>query len=349
MTFEPLLHGGNLNGAIARYGGAVAEWLDLSTGISPCSWPVPPLPEAVWQRLPEQGDDLVDAAAAYYACPPERILPVPGSQHAISRLPRLWQAAEVALPYWGYQEHHRAWRRAGHQCLLYRSQRELLALLERPDLRYVVVINPNNPTTERRDPDDLLSLAETLHRRGGRLLVDEAFIDLAPHCSLASRSHPALVVLRSLGKFFGLAGLRLGFVLGDEIDLAALAMATDPWAVSHPARWVGASALRDAAWQAGQRERLTSLSLRWLQTLRSVLPGLDWSSAGLFQSAPLGARSAETLWDAGARRHLLLRVVGPQSGEAVLRVGLPRERDLEDAARRLRRAAGAAGISGVGD
>ncbi|WP_116366777.1 threonine-phosphate decarboxylase CobD [Parahaliea mediterranea] len=353
MASEVLEHGGRLSAAIARYGGSAADWLDLSTGISPFAWPVPPVPPAVWQRLPEDADDLVPAAARYYGCAAECLLPVPGSQHAISHLPRLWPQAQVALPYWGYQEHHRAWSQAGHHCLLYGSHQELQAMLASPSVRYAVVINPNNPAATLFAADALLPLAAVLHQRGGRLLVDEAFVDPTPAYSLASRfrahtyasAPPGLVVLRSLGKFFGLAGLRLGFVLGPAGDLAALAAATDPWAVSHPARWVGAAALCDGAWQAGQRRRLQVASRAWRQGLAAVLPALAWTGTDLFASARLPAGVAFALQAACAQRRLLLRVIDAPSGEAVLRLGLPEASGEAAALGRLQAAAQAVGLA----
>ncbi|MFV0277303.1 MAG: threonine-phosphate decarboxylase, partial [Parahaliea sp.] len=258
-----LAHGGNLAAAMARYGGTREHWIDLSTGIAPEGWPVPSLPAGVWQRLPEEGDQLRDIAARYYRCQPQRLLPLPGSQHAISLLPRLWPRGEVALPYWGYREHQRAWAAAGHGCHYYRDLDELAGLLADPMLRYAVLINPNNPTAELSEPARLLPMLDVLATRGGYLLVDEAFVDLYPDYSLGAHAHPALVVLRSVGKFFGLAGLRLGFAIAEPGVLAALDGATEPWALSHPARWVGAQALADESWQVRQRDTLSASAAHW--------------------------------------------------------------------------------------
>lgn len=343
MALERLPHGGALNAAIAQYGGRRGDWLDLSTGISPLSWPVPVVPESVWQRLPEEDDGLLAAAAACYGCLPERLLPVPGSQHAIRLLPELATAGEVALPCWGYAEHAVAWSRAGHTCLTYGGLDggigelgELLA--SRPGLRHAVVINPGNPLGTRYSPQELLPLAAELADRGGYLLVDEAFIDLEPAQSLAGAAANGVVVLRSIGKFYGLAGLRLGFVVAAPSLLAELAARTNPWAVSHPARWVGAGALQDVDWQQRQRRRLRGLSTQWLDGVAGLWPGLAFRSAGLFISALVDGPQALALEAAAAREAVLLRIYGPRRDTAVLRLGLPPPGSLEMALERLRRA-----------
>lgn len=334
-----LTHGGNLNAAVARFGGSSARWIDLSTGISPRAWPVPPLPESVWQRLPEPDDGLVASAAGYYRCSEERLFPVPGSQHAIRLLPALWPRGAVSLPYWGYLEHRAAWDAAGHHCREYRSPAELETQLADPALKYAVVINPNNPLGTRWSPGSLVAIADELGRRGGYLLVDEAFADTRARGSLASRVHPALVVLRSVGKFFGLAGLRLGFVIASPLIVAMLREATNPWAVSHPARWVGALALADRDWQAAQRDWLDRAASRWWGQVTVALPGVEVCNAGLFVSAILPAAQANALHRAAAMRALWLRVYGPRDGQSVLRLGLPSPESESDAAGRLSAAA----------
>ncbi|MBN7794955.1 threonine-phosphate decarboxylase CobD [Parahaliea mediterranea] len=335
-----LTHGGNLNAAMARFGGRREQWLDLSTGISPRSWPVPPVPEAVWQRLPEADDDLVAAAAGYYGCDERGVLPVPGSQHAIALLPSLWPRDAVALPRWGYEEHRAAWEAAGHRCTFYRDLAELEARVADEAVHYAVVINPNNPLGELFDPASLLALASALGERGGRLLVDEAFIDHGSGDSLIPVAHPAVVVLRSVGKFFGLAGLRLGFALAPRREIAALAAATNPWAVSHPARWIGAAALADTRWQARQRLWIEEVGNRWRRDIQALLPGRAVRGAGLFASVSLPAKTALGLQVAAAGQALWLRVYGPRGDEAVVRFGLPPPGRERDARERLRRAVG---------
>lgn len=335
-----LTHGGSLQQAAAEFGLEAGAWLDISTGISPWSWPVPPVPETVWQRLPEQQDGLLPAAADYYGCAVERLLPVPGSQYAIRHLPALWPLAPVALPLWGYREHHLAWQRAGHDCVSYRDGSHLQQLIAAGTVRHAVVINPNNPSTELLCPGLLQDLARQLARRDGRLLVDEAFVDTHPGHSLTQWPAPNLVVLRSLGKFFGLAGIRLGFVIADPAVLTALAATMNPWAVNHPARWLARQALRDRAWQEQQRLRLCASGRRWQRQLGALFPDLALANAALFVSAETDRRRAQALYRAAARRGVLLRLLDPVAERGMLRFGLPPAGQWQPLLRRLRDVAG---------
>ncbi|MCK9468927.1 MAG: threonine-phosphate decarboxylase CobD [Porticoccaceae bacterium] len=315
-----LIHGGNLIRASAEYGIPLTEWIDLSTGISPWSWPVPAVPQTVWQRLPEDDDGLLESAASYYNCPPETLLAVPGSQYAISRLPALFPPASVALPHWGYREHQHAWEQAGHRAVYYQNELQLCTWVEDGTVTNALVINPNNPSAALLQPALLAELASTLERRGGSLVVDEAFMDPHPDYSLLPLRAANTVVLRSLGKFFGLAGIRLGFAVASPALLARLAVDLDPWAVNHPARWLGRKALLDRHWQTGQRDRLEACSRTWCAELRGLFPGLDWHRTALFISTETD--QAPALFNAAARRGLLLRLHADRT-PSLLRIGLP--------------------------
>ena len=209
-----LEHGGRLRKAARTYGMAVEDWLDLSTGISPFAWPVGEIPAAAWQRLPEDDDGLVEIARAYYGAP--NVLPVAGSQAAIQALPMLRQRSRVGVIAPGYNEHAHVWQRAGHQVTCLSAS----LLLERADdFDVIILIHPNNPGAERFEREALLTLHKQLSTRGGWLIVDEAFMDVTPDDSLCPlAAHDGLVVLRSVGKFFGLAGARAGFVCASLPD-----------------------------------------------------------------------------------------------------------------------------------
>ncbi|MGO4702827.1 threonine-phosphate decarboxylase CobD [Dyella sp. 2RAB6] len=253
-----LEHGGRLLRAAHEYGIPAADWLDLSTGVSPFAWPVPPLPASAWHRLPEDDDGLIEAARAYYG--QASLLPVAGSQAAIQALPALRDRSRVGVLDPGYAEHAHAWQRAGHT-VERASAEALFARAARYDV--VVLIHPNNPGGERFEPDALRALHATLARRGGWLVVDEAFIDATPESSLcAAQALPGLIVLRSVGKFFGLAGARAGFVCAEPALLVALRERLGPWTLSGPTRHVLKLALADTDWQAAQRERLQATSAR---------------------------------------------------------------------------------------
>ena len=261
-----LEHGGKLRSAAQHYGIQLDNWLDLSTGINPQSYPIQTINPLCWQRLPEDNDGLEAAATAYYGN--DRLLVLPGSQAAIQILPTLFKPAVVAFLAPIYEEHPLAWQRAGHQLRrLPTLQRALAATTP-----IILLCNPNNPTATTLPREALLEAAAQLNNRGGWLIVDEAFADpemangatdFTGLASLAgSAEAPRLIVLRSLGKFFGLAGARVGFILGAAEKLDQLREAIGPWPVAHPSRAVAREALSGVAWQTAARKRLTTSSLR---------------------------------------------------------------------------------------
>lgn len=308
-----LEHGGRLRHAALRYGIPAETWLDLSTGVSPFAWPVPAVPTAEWMRLPEDNDGLDEVACTYYGAP--RVLPVAGSQAAIQALPLLRQASRVGVIAPGYNEHAHAWRREGHQVEELPAQ-ALLAEAGRFDV--VVLIHPNNPGGESFDRADLLACHEQLAARGGWLVVDEAFMDATPSESLcAASSMEGLVVLRSAGKFFGLAGARAGFVAASPALLAALRERLGPWAVGGPSRYVLRHALADQAWHVMARERLHACSGRLARLLETH--GLVPTAGCAFFQWWCNER-AEAVHVALARQGILTRCF---SMPASLRFGLP--------------------------
>ncbi|WP_324732777.1 threonine-phosphate decarboxylase CobD [Pseudomonas paeninsulae] len=259
-----LEHGGRLRAAAQRFGIPLGDWLDLSTGLAPYGWPLPPIPAAAWTRLPELDDGLESAARDYYGV--TRLLPVAGSQAAIQALPRLRRNARVGLLAPAYAEHAAAWKREGHE-LRQLDDGDIDRQLEGLDV--LLLVNPNNPTGRRFAPAQLLAWHARLAARGGWLVVDEAFIDCTPQHSLAAHSElPGLIVLRSFGKFFGLAGIRLGFVLAQPALLKQLAELLGPWTVSGPSRVVATALLHDRVGQQAQRERLLADGERLGELLR---------------------------------------------------------------------------------
>ena len=237
-----LEHGGRLRRAAQHYGIAVADWVDLSTGINPNAYPAPAVPASAWQRLPEDDDGLDAAAAAYYGS--SALLAVAGSQPAIQALPAVLSGARVSLLAPSYAEHAHAWRaRTPHFFAADADAAETAeAAVDASDI--VVLVQPNNPTGALFARSRLLDWHARLARRGGWLVVDEAFIDPTPDASLAPMAGAdGLVVLRSLGKFFGLAGARVGFVLAPAAVRAQLAeqlghgRSAARHAMSHAARW----------------------------------------------------------------------------------------------------------------
>lgn len=308
-----LEHGGRLIQAATHYGIPVEEWLDLSTGINPDGWPVPVLPASFWSRLPEDNDGLEIAAHDYYAV--SSILPVAGSQAAIQSLPRLRQSCRVAVLDPAYAEHAHAWRSAGHHVTSMRAETINDAV---PQLDVLVLIHPNNPTGILFSVEQLLDWHDQLNKRGGWLVVDEAFIDSTPENSVAPFSaRPGLIVLRSLGKFFGLAGARVGFVCAQPELLAKLKDMLGPWTISSPARYAAIGALKDYRWQKNRRRHLVKEGMRLYSMLEKNKYVPDGGCA-LFQW--VCTPQAVHLHDSLARQGILTRLF-TQPGS--LRFGLP--------------------------
>ena len=244
-------HGGDLAAARKLFPAAPEPWLDLSTGINPRPYPVGPLEADLWHRLP--GRDAIQALEVAAACAdgaadPGSIVAAPGTQALIQLLPRVVPARRVGILGFTYGEHGRAWAAAGAEV----TRVETIAALA--DCDVAVVVNPNNPDGRLLAPEQLLGLGQS----PGLLVVDEAFMDVVrPGASLI----PALprrrtIVLRSFGKAYGLAGLRLGFAAASADLVDSIRDALGPWAVSGPAVAIGSAALRDAAWLGGTLERL---------------------------------------------------------------------------------------------
>lgn len=309
-----VVHGGNLHEAAARYGIPYAQWLDLSTGINPHGYPVPPVPADAWRRLPDEGDGFAACAARYYGAPDAaHVLPVAGSQAAIRALPPLLPRATIGIAPLTYSEYAPAFQRAGHQVLPLDVSCETL-----PDtLTHVVIVNPNNPTAEHLSAGKLLQWHAQLNARGGTLLVDEAFADTMPSASLAAcTDRNGLIVLRSPGKFFGLAGVRAGFVLGAPALLDALHRALGAWTVSGPARHAVKAAFEDETWQRQMRARLAADSARLVNLLHAQ--GLATRSTPLF--AWCADARAAALHDELAQRGVWTRLF---TANGSVRFGLP--------------------------
>jgi cobalamin biosynthetic protein CobC len=308
-----LEHGGRLRKAALEYGIAEADWLDLSSGLAPWPFPIPEISLRAWARLPETDDGLEQAACDYYDA--AHVLPVAGSQMAIQLLPRLRRAGKVGVLSPCYAEHAEAWRRNGY---IVREVLEQEVDFFLDSLDVLVVVNPNNPTGLSLSPSRLLDWHSRLAQRGGWLVVDEAFMDNTPQLSVAPFANQVgLIVLRSFGKFFGLAGVRLGFVLAERKLLKLLAEQVGPWAVSGPTRVLGQACLQDIEGHARQRLRSDEAS----QRLAALLEQYGFKPQGgcaLFQW--LITERAEALHEFMARRGILLRLFVHNSS---LRFGLP--------------------------
>ena len=260
-------HGGDLARAVATYGLKREQWIDLSTGINPNGYEIKGLPQACFHDLPDV--DAVNelsarARAAYGVKDTMGLLSVPGSEFLIQILPQIRPTSKVAVLSPTYSSHEAAWRRYGHQV------RTVDSLDSVEDETVVVVVNPNNPDGMVTSHADLARLARSLEERGGLLVIDEAFVDVVPEVSFV----PALdlknvLVLRSIGKFYGLAGLRLGFVIGANRLLERVRVLLGAWSVSGPAIEVGRRVLHDQKWAETTRAVLKRQSEQHLEVFKA--------------------------------------------------------------------------------
>lgn len=240
-------HGGSIDAAIAQYGGTRAGWLDLSTGINPVPYPVGAFAQDAWTALPDTGafDALEQAARNFWTVPPEAaVLAAPGASALIARLPMVRPAGAVEIQAPTYNEHAAAFEAAGWH-------------LRNDSGAVRVAVHPNNP-------DGRLWQASELEKGTPALtIIDESFCDIAPKASHINRtSDGKTVVLKSFGKFWGLAGLRLGFAIGAPALIDPLRSALGPWQVSGPALSVGTKALQDFGWADETRQSLTKDAAR---------------------------------------------------------------------------------------
>jgi cobalamin biosynthetic protein CobC len=266
-TGKPIAHGGDLGAVGRRYPDAPRPWIDLSTGISPVAYPVADLPADAWSRLPshEAEEAIIAAAAARYRCDGRKLVAAPGTQALIQLLPRLVGRSQVAILGPTYAEHEVCWRRHGHDVAMVQDPGDLSGA------DVAVVVNPDNPTGRLLGPRDLRRIDARL------LVVDEAFIDLLPReASLAGSLPDNALILRSVGKTYGLAGVRLGFVIASPPIAARLRDELGPWAVSGPALGIGRMALADEAWLQATTRRLQGLA----QSLDAILVAAGFAILG---------------------------------------------------------------------
>ncbi|MCW1383727.1 aminotransferase class I/II-fold pyridoxal phosphate-dependent enzyme [Novosphingobium sp. KCTC 2891] len=312
MSAEFTHHGGRLAEACARFGGKAANWLDLSTGINPFSWQPDAGLSVDWKALPDEGalTRLEHAAAGFFGCDATLCAAVPGSETGLRQLARL-----LALP-------------GLHQPLSYGTYRAAFAqtdaiedLAHLPHRASVLVLgNPNNPDGHILPIAKLLSLLDHQERHGGWLIVDEAFADCDPGWSIAGAVAPGrrLIVLRSFGKFFGLAGLRLGFVIAPPKVLEGLREGLGDWPVHAAALAFGAAAYTDRTWIDAARSDLTFQA----NALDAMLQRHGLSSRGgcpLFRL--IVAPNAGDMFRRLAHRHILTRPFAERPD--LLRIGLP--------------------------
>lgn len=336
-------HGGDLAWAEKTFGRAQEEWMDLSTAMSPWVYPLPSVPESIWASLPSNDEPLITAAASYYGCDPSSIVPINGSQQAIASIPQLLETSSVAVPVIGYKEHEWAWQKAGHHVVYYQNFQQLETLIAKQQVQHVVVINPNNPTGVLWEKSQLIELCEQLAEySNGYMIVDEAFMDIEPSHSFSSSELDNAITLRSVGKFFGLAGIRLGFVIasGRSRKLAEIVKKlrelNQPWGINHLALWAGEIALSDKPWQSQQRIKIKQQHHHLQMCIQNSAPvkyaGLEkpgkYNACGLLHTITAEKTMLYNMFIKAAHQGILFRFDAINENMAWLRIGLPTDKQL---------------------
>jgi len=262
-----VMHGGDLGEIQRRFPHAPTPWIDLSTGINPVPYPIGGLPTDAWTRLPSRADEealRIAAAQRFGVRDPDTIVSAPGTQALIQLLPRLFPKMRVAVVGPTYEEHEVCWRRQGHEVKIVET------FDEARDHQAIVVVNPDNPTGRLVSPDVLRAAKATL-------VIDEAFADFLPaSASLCGNLPSNAIVLRSFGKAYGLAGIRLGFAIASPDISERLREELGPWAVPGPALAIGRKALADDVWLESAASRLA----RDCQRLDTILEGAGFTVLG---------------------------------------------------------------------
>lgn len=307
MTLLPLDHGGDLDAAMLQYGGKEEDWLDLSTGINPEHYAINAILDKDWSNLPSKSGNasVCSAARKFWNVPDSAdILAIPGCSSAIMQIPTLMTPGSVEIKAPTYNEHAAAFQFHG-----WKIQKQY----ERPKAR--VVVNPNNPTGEFSTPTHPVRLN----------VIDESFCDTSPQNShIACAARPGNIVLKSFGKFWGLAGLRLGFAIGDPTLIESLRQRLGPWPVSGTALSIGTQALKDFSWAEQTRIRLNRDIAR-LDHLLVKLKAKPIGNCSLFRTYVLN--DAPKIQNHLAKSFIWSRVF-PYSGNWI-RLGLPPEADWD--------------------
>lgn len=303
---EPKDHGGGLDAATQTFGGARADWLDLSTGINPLPYDVGTIPPDAWTALPDAHahEALVSAARAFWNVPSDAaILPAPGASCLIANIPRLAPIGRVSIPVPTYNEHAGAFDAAGWAVNTGTGDIQVL-------------VHPNNPDGRLWTPQDLTAPIR---------IIDESFCDVTPDATLmVHAAQKGTVILKSFGKFWGLAGMRLGFAIGDPALIAQLKHMLGPWPVSGPAQHIGAKALSDVNWANETRKRLVKDAAH-LDALMAAKGAVVVGGTSLFRLYDVDDAAA---WqDRLAQQHIWSRIF-PYS-DRWLRLGLPHPMDWD--------------------
>lgn len=293
-------HGGGIDAAMARYGGSRSDWLDLSTGINPVPYSIPDISQTAWNTLPDQAasDNLVTAARLFWNIPDKaEVLAAPGASSLIARIPALAKPGSVIIKGPTYNEHAAAFDAHGWP-------------VNDGPASTQVIVHPNNPDGHLWQACDLTTSLS---------IIDESFCDVTPDATLINlAARPGTLVLKSFGKFWGLAGLRLGFAIGDPALISALAGLLGPWPVSGPALTIGAQALHDTDWARQTRNRLATDAAR----LDHLMQSKDAALVGGTHLFRLYKVDNAARWQDQLAQHHIWSRIFPYSDHWI-RLGLP--------------------------
>lgn len=294
-------HGGNIDDACAKFGGTRSDWIDLSTGINPVPYPVPTVTSDAWSNLPDASatQALITAARAFWDISTDwDVLPTAGASAIISALPKTISGTRVAIPQPTYNEHQAAFETHGWTV----SETA-------PDVQ--VLVHPNNPTGQVWSMSDRLAPLS---------IIDESFADVDPNLSFVPHSSPKnTIILKSFGKFWGLAGVRLGFAIGSPELIQRLRAHIGPWNASGPAIEIGTAALQDITWAQQTRKRLDQDAARLDDLVLSLLPAKFAGGCSLFRL--YSVENAQATQELLAQHQIWSRVF-PYS-KNYIRLGLP--------------------------
>lgn len=330
------IHGGDILTASKQYGIATSDWLDISTGLNPEAYPTDALTAATFQKLPYIQPDFIQAAISYYGNP--NLLAINGIQTAIKQLPSILKTQPILLPEYGYSEYQYQWQQQNTQIKYYpafdsqAAYQTIQKLLTTKQPFNLVIINPNNPTGMTFNPDRLRQIAEQMPT-GSYLIIDEAFIDLTPQISvLQQHLYPNMIVLRSFGKFFGLAGIRLGFIFAAKEIRLKLQQKLGLWHVNGPAQALAIMALTDNNWQQKMQQRIRKNASMTQQILQPLMDKYQISKpihTPLFSSYCLSREQAQKIEQHFGKNGVLIRRIKLNQTQELLRFGIINAVDKE--------------------
>lgn len=311
-------HGGDVYAASRELGCGVERIVDFSASINPLG----PSPR-VWRALSHAHEalkhypdptclDLRTALASLWGCSVGHIIVGNGSTELIHLLPTSLGLRHLLIVGPTFSEYAASMVRMKRRITtVYAERREgyrppierIASLLGRKPPRHggidsVVLCNPNSPTGQACDAAAVMRLARMAQRRKVLFIVDEAFVDYCPERSVLplSSNVPNVIVLRSLTKFFGLPGLRVGYAVAARSLVERMERHLPPWSVNALGQLAGLAALRDEhhatrslLYMKGERKRF----LAKLTTLRGFV-AFPSEANFLMLELPPGCSAART-------------------------------------------------------